>query len=398
MKKFGPALLVTAAFIGPGTVTTASIAGANFGFALVWALLFSVFATFVLQEMASRLGLVTGKGLAEALRNSIDTPLLKTLAVILVISAIGLGNAAYQAGNLTGAALGVSSVVGGSLVMWVWLLGGLAALLLWMGKYAILEKALIALVGLMSLVFLVTMAMAKPDFSAMLGGMMTPQIPKGAVLSVIALIGTTVVPYNLFLHASIVAEQKREGEDNRTLLRNNRLDAGLSIGLGGLVTLAVMSCAASAFFATRTEMDVSNIAHQLAPLLGQNAKYFFALGLFSAGLTSAITAPLAAAYAVSGALGWKVSLQDTSFKGVWALVLISGLIFASLGIKPLLAILFAQAANGLLLPIIAIFLIWVMNQSKLLGEFKNGLMSNLIGGLVVLFVSLLGLYKLWSLF
>ena len=398
MKKFGPALLVTAAFIGPGTVTTASIAGANYGYALVWALAFSVLATFVLQEMASRLGLVTGKGLAEALRESIQSPVGRTLAMLLVIAAIGLGNAAYQAGNLTGAALGVSSVTGGTLNTWVWLLGIAAGVLLWLGKYKVLEKVLISLVGLMSLVFIVTMIMAGVDFSAMFRGLFSPHIPAGATLSVIALIGTTVVPYNLFLHASIVASNKDNNTDETTQLRDNRIDAGLSIGLGGLVTLAVMSCAASAFFANQTQMDVSNIASQLEPLLGQNAKYFFALGLFAAGLTSAITAPLAAAYAVTGAMGWQVSLQDMRFKAVWLIVLISGVAFASLGIKPILAILFAQAANGLLLPIIAVFLIWIMNQNKLLGEYKNSLLSNLFSGIVVLFVSLLGLYKVWSLF
>ena len=398
MKKFGPALLVTAAFIGPGTVTTASIAGANYGYALVWALAFSVLATFVLQEMASRLGLITGKGLAEALRESIQSPIGRTMAILLVISAIGLGNAAYQAGNLTGAALGVSSVAGGSIRSWVWVLGLTAGILLWLGKYKLLERVLIALVGLMSLVFIVTMTMAGVDYGAMFSSLFSPHIPTGATLSVIALIGTTVVPYNLFLHASIVASNKEQDVDNATQLRDNRIDAGLSIGLGGLVTLAVMSCAASAFFASQTQMDVSNIATQLEPLLGQNAKYFFALGLFAAGLTSAITAPLAAAYAVTGAMGWQVSLQELRFKAVWFVVLISGVAFASLGIKPILAIMFAQAANGLLLPIVAVFLIWIMNQSTLLGEYKNSVLSNLFSGLVVLFVSLLGLYKVWSLF
>ena len=398
MKKFGPALLVTAAFIGPGTVTTASLAGANFGYALVWTLLFSVIATYVLQEMASRLGLVTKGGLAEALRNSIKHPLLKMLAVALVVSAIGIGNAAYQAGNLTGAALGLKSISGLSIVHWVWILGLIAGSLLWFGKYQLIEKALISLVGIMSLVFIVTMVLAGPDMSALFKGMFNPTIPDGALLSVIALVGTTVVPYNLFLHASVVSQHASSEQDLGTQLKNNRIDSGLSIGLGGLVTLAVMSCAVSAFFASGSALDAGNIANQLAPLLGENAKYFFAMGLFAAGLTSAITAPLAAAYAVTGALGWNPSLKDRRFKAIWLTIMIVGIAFASAGIKPLLAILFAQAANGLLLPVVAFFLIWVMNQSHLLGERKNSLLANTVGTLVVLFVAGLGIYKLMSLF
>lgn len=398
MKQFGPGLLVTAAFIGPGTVTTASIAGANFGYALVWALLFSVVATFVLQEMASRLGLVTGSGLAEALRSSVKSTPFKYLAIGLIVAAIGIGNGAYQAGNLTGAALGITSTLGGSIPLWSIVLGIIAGLLLASGRYKILERTLIFLVLSMSLVFLTTMFMAQPDWSAFIQAIFKPTIPSGATLTVIALVGTTVVPYNLFLHASIVAKNRDIDASPADSLLANRIDSGLSIGLGGLVTLAIMSCAASAFFASGTSLSSGNIAVQLEPLLGDFSRYFFALGLFAAGLSSAITAPLAAAYAVSGALGWQTDLADKKFKAIWLTVLVAGMLFASIGIKPLAAILFAQAANGLLLPIIAVFLIWVMNQRVLLGEQRNGVFANSIGGLVVLLVSCLGIYKLTSLF
>ena len=100
--------MIAAAFIGPGTVTTASIAGASLGYGLVWALCFSIFATYILQEMASRLGLVTGKGLSEAIVNISQNSFIKWFSIILVCAAIGLGNAAYEGGNLTGAALGLA--------------------------------------------------------------------------------------------------------------------------------------------------------------------------------------------------------------------------------------------------------------------------------------------------
>ncbi|MDC0601435.1 Nramp family divalent metal transporter [Aliiglaciecola sp.] len=397
MKKFGPALLITAAFIGPGTVTTATLAGGNYGFALVWALLFSVIATFVLQEMASRLGLVTGSGLAEAIRNQFSG-MYKLGAVFLVVSAIGVGNAAYQAGNLTGAALGLATLSDIDLTIWVWILALAASLLLISGKYKLIERALISLVLLMSLVFVSTMIIASPNMGEMLNGAVSFSIPSGSALMVIALVGTTVVPYNLFLHASIVAKTKDTAQNTHQAISNNRIDAGLSIGLGGLVTLAIFSCAATAFFATQTQVDASNIATQLTPLLGGYADMFFACGLFAAGLTSAITAPLAAAYAVTGALGWSSSLDDKPFKIVWIIVMLAGVLFASMGIKPLAAILFAQATNGLLLPVIAIFLIWTLNNASLMEEHRNGLVGNLVGGAIVAFVSALGLYKLVSLF
>ncbi|MCV6615940.1 MAG: Nramp family divalent metal transporter [Cellvibrionaceae bacterium] len=400
MKKLGPGLLVAAAFIGPGTVATASKAGAGFGFTLLWALLFSVIATIVLQEMAARLGLATGKGLAEAVRESFDKPLLQKLAIALIVAAIGIGNAAYETGNIAGAGLGISAVLDISSGTAAAIIAALALGLLASGKYRLLERVLIGLVLLMSLVFLATLLWIQPDWSGIFSGLFTPSLPEGSTLLVIALIGTTVVPYNLFLHASSVCQRYPEaGNDNiDEALSHSRWDTGLSIGFGGLITLAIVATAATAFFGQAESFSPSKLAQQLEPLLGPAAKYCFAAGMFAAGLTSAITAPLAAAYAVCGAMGWKISFSSPIFRLVWLAVLVSGAGFAIAGSKPLAAIIFAQAANGLLLPLIAVFLLIAVNQQKLLGQYRNGWLANLLGLMVVAVVCALGLYKLWVLF
>lgn len=232
-SSFGPGILVTAAFIGPGTITTASIAGAEYGFALMWALLFSVLATIVLQEMTARLGLVTRQGLAEALRLTYSGSWLGNCAILLVVCAIGFGNAAYEAGNITGAALGLESISGIPVTQWSLAVGLLAAVLLASGRYSLIEKLLVVLVLLMSLVFLTTLIMVGPSPGAMLQGLFVPRLPEGSLLTVIALIGTTVVPYNLFLHASAVQEKWPAQADPTQALKQSRVDTGLSIGLGG---------------------------------------------------------------------------------------------------------------------------------------------------------------------
>ena len=118
MAKDKSGYIIAAAFIGPGTVTTASLAGANFGFHLVWALLFSIFATIVLQDMAARLGLASGQGLASAMKNMAYKPWLKNLFIVLIVSAIGIGNAAYESGNLTGAAIGLDAFISIGIALW----------------------------------------------------------------------------------------------------------------------------------------------------------------------------------------------------------------------------------------------------------------------------------------
>ncbi|MCH2097221.1 MAG: divalent metal cation transporter, partial [Pseudomonadales bacterium] len=293
-RSFGPGMLVTAAFIGPGTITTASVAGAGAGYVLVWALAFSIVATLVLQEMAARIGLVGDGGLAEQLRAALTQPVARAVVLGLVVVAIGVGNAAYEAGNITGAVLGASALLDvprGALVLGITVL---AALLLFSGRYRLLETTLAALVAFMGVVFLAAALSTPPDAALVFS------VPAGADafgLTALALIGTTVVPYNLFLHASAVRAHWGTDADALPAVRR---DACLSIGFGGLVTLAVLSTAAVAFAGTGTEVNAATMAAQLEPVLGRWAAACFALGLLAAGLTSAITAPLAAAWAVCG--------------------------------------------------------------------------------------------------
>lgn len=395
LRNLGPGLLVAAAFIGPGTVTTASVVGASTGYVLLWALVFSIFATIILQEMSARLGVVSREGLGEALRTTFENPVFKIAAVVLIVAAITFGNAAFETGNILGAALGLQVILG--LPTWVWaiLIGIGAFALLATGAYKVIERALVALVIIMSVVFLLTAVMVRPSVGEFLSGVFTPNIPAGSLLTVIALIGTTVVPYNLFLHASSVQEKWPETVPTRRALAESRTDTILAITLGGLITLAIVSTAAAAFFGTGAEIEsAGQMAEQLEPLLGPAAKYFFAAGLLAAGLTSAVTAPLAAAYATSGVLGWERNLASRPFQAVWAVIIVVGTVFAVIGTSPVAAIVFAQAANGILLPVVAVFLLVVMNRSDLLGEFKNGLLANVLGFGVVVIVAGFGFFQI----
>ncbi|CAD2224388.1 Manganese/divalent cation transport protein [Pseudoalteromonas sp. 3J6] len=396
--RLGPGLLVTAAFIGPGTITTASVAGANFGFALIWTLLFSVIATILLQSMAARLGVATGQDLAQALRAHIETPLFKSLAIFLVISAIGVGSAAYEAGNLSGASMGLIEIFPQvNAQLWTPLIAFLSAILLYSGKHKVVENALILLVILMSLVFISTLVMAAPSLSDVLAGFI-PSMPEGSVTTVLALVGTTIVPYNLFLHSGVLAARHNSESDKQKVIKETNIDTGVSITLGGVITLAILSTASVAFYGTDAgQISAANMAVQLEPLLGDAAHYFFAIGLFAAGLTSAITAPLAGAYAVCGMLGWSNKMDNTRFKGVAIVILLFGAAVASLGLDPVAVIIFAQAANGLLLPIVTAYLVWLVNQGSVMGKYTNSVLVNLFTLPVLVLIFGLSGYKLFSL-
>ena len=396
MRRFGPGMLVAAAFIGPGTVTTASIAGANFGFVLMWALLLSIIVTFVLQEMSSRLGIVSGLGLSEALRSSINNHFLKAFLMILIVSALGIGNAAFEVGNITGAAIGLSQISSLSISSSVLIVGILVLILLGPRIFKILEQILTVLVVIMSLLFLLTMITIEIDYSKLLRGLLIPNATPSSLLTIMALIGTTVVPYNLFLHAD-ASKRKWKDQEVTQALNNRRADTAISIGLGGLITLAIMSTSAVAFFGSSMEISSENLARQLEPILGSYSSYIFNFGLFVAGITSAVTAPLAASIAVTEALGWKNDPSSFRFKLVWIIILLIGELFAYFGTKPLQAILFAQATNALLLPFLALFLFYVVNNSRLMGSHKNTITINMIALIIIMAVVLLSSYKIFLL-
>lgn len=389
--RIGPGAVVAAAFIGPGTVTTATVAGARYGYALVWALAFSVAAALVLQEMSARLGVVGGSGLGEAMRRRFTGSVARPISAGLVIGAILIGNAAYETGNLLGGALGLESLLGGSGRLWGPALGLAASALLWSGRYRWVETVLVAMVALMGIVFLTTALALGPNLGDLFGGLAPTGLSDGAMLAAaLALVGTTVVPYNLFLHASAVRERWRGPEH----LGAVRVDTAISVTIGGLISIAVLVSAAALPAAVRVS-DAGDMALALEPLLGRWAGGFFACGLLAAGLSSAITAPLAAAYATCGIMGWPTDLRARAARGVWVPVLAAGVIFSLLAVRPIPAIIFAQAANGLLLPLVAGFLLYLANDESLLGSRANGWASNLMAAAAVLVAAALGLRSLW---
>lgn len=401
LKNIGPGALVAAAFIGPGTVTSCSKSGADYGYTLLWAMLLSVISVIVMQSMAARLGIVSKLGLGQALRAKFKGKGARIILAILVISAVFIGNIAYETGNLTGSIMGVQAAIPavdgstGKIILAI-VIGIIAFILLFSGSYKYIEKVLTGLVVIMGVLFFVTAIAAKPDWFEVFKGLFTFRAPSGSDswMTIAALMGTTVVPYNIYLHASSAA--KKWGEDGKDSkadvedgLANSRLDSILSIGLGGLISMAIIVCAGAAKAnlpagETFSIASGADMAASLTPLLGSWATVMFGIGLFAAGISSTITAPLAAAFATTGILGWSENLKDKKFRVFWIIVLICGVTAAcTLGASPTEIILFAQAANAFLLPITGILLLIVANDKNIMKEYTNKLWYNILAVIVI---------------
>ncbi len=391
IKNVGPGALVAAAFIGPGTVTSCSVSGASAGYTLLWAMLLSVISVIIMQSMAARLGIVSGMGLGEALRTKFTASGARILIAILVIAAVFIGNIAYETGNLTGSILGIQAAIPSAntptvKIVLALILGVIAFILLYSGSYQVVENILTALVVLMGVIFLICAFAAKPDWGAVFKGMFGFKVPDGGDwMTVAALMGTTVVPYNIYLHAASASTKWGKDSDKEEALGNSRFDSIISIGLGGIISMAIIVCAAATIHkAGESISSGADMAKALTPLLGSWATTFFGIGLFAAGITSTLTAPLAAAFASSGILGWGEDMKKGRFKIFWIIVLAFG-IFATctLGASPTQIILFAQAANALLLPITGILLLIVANDEGIMKKYKNQMWFNILVVLVI---------------
>ena len=400
LKNIGPGPLVAAAFIGPGTVTLCTLAGVAFGFQLLWAIILSIGAAIVLQGMAVRIGIIGRKSIIGVIREEIELPWARNFVLILIFGAIMIGNTAYEAGNISGAALGLETLIGSfsfessvlNLKLYPILIGLIAATLLWIGKYKILERSLIFLVVIMSLSFLVTAVATRPSLAQIFSSLFRFSTPESGLLSIIGLVGTTIVPYNLFLHTELVREKWSSKADLPFAIK----DMLIALTLGGLISMSIIITAAGV--EATTIINAADLALVLAPIFGEGAKYLLSIGLFAAGITSSITAPLAAAYVVCGCFGWSTDLTSRSFRRSWAIVILFGMLLASTGLKFILIIQFAQIANGILLPIIAAILLWIMNKASWLGKSKNNWYQNLFGFLIVIISLFLSVRTLGSVF
>ena len=391
-RDIGPGVLIAAAFIGPGTVTLCTIAGASFGYSLIWAIILSIFSTIVLQEMSLRIGLITKMNLAQVIRINIKSKFLNRLLLILIISSILIGNAAYEAGNITGASLGISAILNSQSINYIPVFIGLIAfIVLYQGDYKVLERSLVFLVLIMSISFFITAIITKPDINALINGVITPKIDSNNLTIILGLIGTTVVPYNLFLHSSLVSEKW----NSVNKLKVARFESFFSILIGGLVSLSIIITAASVN--NKDVNGVIDLAKGLEPLYGNFAIYFLGIGLFASGITSSITAPLAAAYVAKSCFGWEDSLKSGKFRAIWIIILIIGVLVSMVKINPIEIIKFAQFSNSLLLPIISIILLWLINNKNIISNKYSYRYQNIFGFLIVIISLVLGIKGLISL-
>lgn len=388
-KGFNSVLLwsvISAAFIGPGTVTTCAKSGSQFGTSLIWALTFSTLATIVLQELVARLTMATGKNLGELIAEKYQSKSTKWISILLFF-AVSFGCAAYETGNIIGAIAGLK-------LIYPPLHSGMYAILIVAACFTILHKGTIAqvaqimgvLVFIMGIVFFYLMWTVNLNWWQLIKDGIVPSIPPSSGTLLIGLVGTTIVPYNLFLASGMKISQS---------LSEMRWGIIIAVLLGGMISIAILI---SGILVTGS-FSYQAVFQAIKIKAGLLAAYGFAIGLFAAGFSSAITAPLAAAICAKSLLGDdSVRLFKSHvpvYKITWITVLAIGAFFSLINIQPIPAIIAAQGINGLLLPIVCVALYLCIKDKQLLREgYSHSANWNWVYLIIIWVTCFLGIYNI----
>ncbi len=377
-KKLSSIILwsvVSAAFIGPGTITTAVTAGSKYGLDLLWTIVFSALACLALQEIAARITIASGSNLGQILTQKFGLRKGKFLKYFIGGSVI-FGCAAYEAGNILGAVSGLNLLIDVNTQMLTIMLVLIATSILWFGHQKVISNVMLVFVVVMGAAFMVLAFNQDFTFTTIASKTWNPIIPSGAELITLGLVGTTIVPYNLFLGSGISKGQA---------LGLMRIGLSVSVFFGGLITAAILVAGTSVSDFTSFE----NLAVAFQSSIGPVGSLALGCGLFAAGFSSTITAPYASA--VIGSTVFDIQ-EKRKLAMLWGMVLLVGFTFGISGIKPIPVILFVQALNGFILPLLVYYLIIIVNSQEIIPEgFRHPKMYNVVLLFILGSVLLMGL-------
>ena len=384
LAALGPGIIAASAGNDAGGIATYSAAGASYGYATLWMILVMTFSLVVIQEMAARMGAVTGKGFAALIRERFG--IRPTLFAMFCLLA---SNAATSVAEFAGIAaalelFGVSKYISvpiAAVVVW---------LLVVRGSYRNVEKMLLVLSAVF-LSYVVAAFMAKPDWAVVLKATVVPTFiaTPAFVLLVIATIGTTIAPWMQFFVQSNIVDKGVTVKD----LRYQRVDVIAGSVAANVVAWFIIVTTGAVLYPQGIAASSADAAAQaLAPIAGQYASSLFAIGLFGASLLAAFVLPLTASYAVCEAFGFERGIDRSwkeapVFNGIFTFVIFFGAILVLIPSAPLISIMvLSQAVNGILLPFLLIFMMVIINDRRIMGRHVNGRTYNAIGWTTVVVV------------
>lgn len=384
LAVMGPGLIAALAGNDAGGITTYSVMGADTGFRLLWIFLLTTLTLGIVQEMAARLGVVTGQGLSDLIRDRFGVRWTAFAMVVLLVA--NLANTVAEFAGIAAAMIifGVPPIIAvpvSAIAIW--------ALVLF-ASYRALERVFLV-VSLVFIAYIASAVLARPDWAEVTRELFTPSFrPSGGeLLLMVAIVGTTIAPFMIFYLQSAVAEKGIDEEE----LRLEQADAiGGAVATNIIAVFIVVATAATLFVAGVHVTSAGDAAAALTPIAGPAATVIFALGLFGASMLAATIVPISTAFAVTEAFGWESGVgkrfsDARAFYVLYTFVLFVPAAFVLLpGLDPIAVIVASQYLQGLLLPVVLIFMFLLVNDRRLLGRHVNGRRRNIIAGAAIALV------------
>lgn len=381
LSVIGPGIITANADNDAGGISTYSIVGAHYGYSLLWVLFLITFSLGITQEFGMRLGIVTGKGLAALIREKFGVKLTVFAMLTMLVANLGTITAEFSGVAASFSLIGVSkyfAVPFFALIVWF---------ILYKGSFKKAEKIFL-LLSSFYIVYIIAGFMVKPDFGAAAAALVTPsfRFDLKYLIAFIALIGTTITPWGQFFVQSYVVDKGVRSKH----LNISRFEAYFGAIITNLVSFFIIVTTANVLFKYGlTITSASDAALALRPLAGEFAQFLFAFGLFSASMLGALILPVATAYAICEAFGWESGFNLNWARGkiFYCLIILSIVIPSAIvllpGVNLMFLMLMSQAVNGMLLPVILIYLMRLMNDKDLLGKHVNGIIVNIVAGVTV---------------
>lgn len=342
VRNMGPGFLVAVGFIDPGNIAAGVVAGATYGYGLLWVVVVGTVLVFFLQRRAALVGLGGGACLSEAIAGRVGRGTRYGLASLL-----GVAGVATLVAELLGTAIGLNILTGLPVPVGALVTALLASAVVWRGEYHHVEDLVVAFVALIGGCYLIEVLLAQPRWAEVARGAAIPWLDGGSFWVALSVLGAIVMPTNLYLHSSLVQERNWTIDD----LKTERADTFVSMGVGGLINASIIIVAAAVFFQQGRPVEtLEQAAETLAPLAGGAARTLFAVGLVAAGFASTITGVMASAYGVGGFLYRSQHHHDKPFRLIAAAVTGVALVIVSLDADALWLMVASQAALAVLLP------------------------------------------------
>ncbi len=384
LSVMGPGIITANVDNDAGGITTYSLAGSQFGYDLLWTFIPMIIALAVIQEMGVRMGIVSGKGLADLIREKVGIKLTFLMMIALLLANFGNVLAEFSGIAVSTGIFNVPRFIALPLAaFFVWLL-------VVKGTYKSVEKVFL-LASALYFSYIIAGFLAQPDWGLAAQSMIMPKISLNAayITMVIGLVGTTIAPWMMFYIQSSVVEKGISLKN----LKYSKMDAVLGAIVVNIVAFFIVIACAATIHPTGIQVNnVADVSMALAPLAGQYASILFAFGFLNASLFAASILPLSTAYYVCESLGFEAGVSKSFreapiFHGLYLGLIVLAVLIILIPSVPLLSILYlSQVANGLLLPFVLILMLLIINDKKIMGEHVNSKLFNVIAILTVIIV------------